>query len=57
MKIAFTKNPLRLVLGAILAIIGILSLLGINFPFAGTIFTVVGIIVGILLIFKNRFLN
>lgn len=56
MKISFTKSPLRLLLGSILAILGLLSLLGLNLPFMGIIFTVVGLITGVLLLFKTRFL-
>lgn len=56
MKITFAKSPLRLLLGGILAILGILSLIGLNFPALGLVFTVIGTLTGILLLFKTRFL-
>jgi hypothetical protein len=56
MKISFTKSPLRLLLGGILTVLGILALIGLNFPALSIIFTVVGLITGVLLLFKTRFL-
>jgi hypothetical protein len=38
MKINFSKEPLRLILGGILLVVGILSLLSISFPYSGTLF-------------------
>lgn len=51
-----TKEPLRLILGGILLVLGILALLNFVVPFGGTIFTVVGVITGALLVFKTRYL-
>lgn len=55
MKIS--RDPLRLILGLILLVLGVLALLGFNVvPLGGTIFTVAGVITGALLVFKTRYL-
>lgn len=52
-----SKDPLRLILGGILLVLGVLALLGFNVvPLGGTIFTVAGVITGALLVFKTRYL-
>lgn len=56
MKINFSKDPLRLILGGILLVVGVLSLIGIHFTFDSTLFTLAGIVTGILLVVRTRFL-
>jgi hypothetical protein len=53
-----SRDPLRLILGGILVIFGILALLSISIPIPGSglIFTVAGVIAGFLLLFKTRYL-
>ena len=53
MKIS--NDPLRLVLGGILLVLGVLALLNITVV-PGIIFTVVGIITGALLVIKTKYL-
>ena len=56
MKLNFSKDPLRLLLGGILVVLGALSLINISIPYGGTIFTVVGIAVGVLLVLRTKYL-
>ena len=52
-----TRDPLRLILGGILVVLGVLALLNLQVvPLGGTIFTVAGVIAGVLLLFKTRYL-
>jgi len=57
MKVTFSKEPLRLILGGILLVLGVLSLIGFNVvPLGGMIFTVTGIIAGALLVLRTKYL-
>jgi hypothetical protein len=51
-----SKDPLRLILGRVLVILGVLALIGVGVPGSGQVFTVAGIIAGLLLLFKTRYL-
>ncbi len=53
MRISFTKDPVRLILGLTLVVLGAASLLGIGIPFGGTILAVLGIIVGGMMLLKK----
>jgi hypothetical protein len=57
MNISLSKEPLRLILGGILLVLGVLALIGFTaIPFAGTIFAVAGVITGVLLVFRTKYL-
>jgi hypothetical protein len=53
-----SRDPLRLILGGILVIFGILALLSVSIPVPGSdwIFTIAGVIAGFMLLFKTRYL-
>ncbi len=52
----FTKDPLRLIIGGVLVVLGVLLLLGVNIPYGGTILAVLGIVVGVLMVVKTKYL-
>lgn len=53
MRLSFTKDPVRLILGIALVVLGAASLLGIGIPFGNTILALLGIIVGAMMLLKK----
>ena len=53
MRLSFTKDPVRLILGIALVVLGLASLIGIGIPFAVPILALLGIIVGGMMLLKK----
>lgn len=53
MRISFTKDPVRLILGIALVVLGAAALLGIGIPFGTSILAVLGIVVGGMMLLKR----
>jgi hypothetical protein len=53
MRLSFTKDPVRLILGIALVVLGLATLIGVSIPFASTLLALLGIIVGGMMLLRK----